>query len=355
MDSEPVLDHMTTGHRKVYDSSNRERFVFGEGSVEKVRKKCPHVRRKTHCMECKGSSICVHDKVKTQCRNCQGSAICVHNKRKTVCRDCQGSAFCVHGKRNCRDCKSVAFCVHDKLKTQCRNCQGSAICVHNKRKTVCRDCQGSAFCVHDKLKARCRDCQGVAICVHDKMKIRCIQCGGSQICPHCKTLPFASTLARVGQHKYDGYCATCFKHLFPDDERSKLNHEHTKELAVRQAINLEFEGFAHDKQLETSHCDCTMRRRIDCRKTIGGTLLGVECDENAHLRYDQEDEKARYHDIFMGHGGKMVFIRFNPDLKGIPLEHKLSVLIQEIYKQIARIERCENSELLEVVYLFYPE
>ena len=156
--------------------------------------------------------------------------------------------------------------------------------------------------------------------------------------------------------KYDGHCATCFKHLWPDDPRSKhMKHEHTKELAVRQAINLEFEGFAHDKPLETSHCDCTMRRRIDCRKTIGGTLLGVECDENAHLRYDQEDEKARYHDIFMGHGGKMVFIRFNPDLKGIPLEHKLSVLIEEIYKQIARIERCENSELLEVVYLFYPE
>jgi hypothetical protein len=168
-------------------------------------------------------------------------------------------------------------------------------------------------------------------------------------------LPFASTLARIGNRKYDGHCATCFKQLWPDDPRSKLKYEHTKELAVRQAINLEFEGFAHDKCLKTSHCDCTMRRRIDCRKTIGGTLLGVECDENAHLRYDQEDEKARYHDIFMGHGGKMVFIRFNPDLKGIPLEHKLSVLIEEIYKQIARIERCENSELLEVVYLFYPE
>jgi hypothetical protein len=193
-------------------------------------------------------------------------------------------------------------------------------------------------------------------CPHGRRKHQCAECDGRAICPNCKTLAFASTLARRGMPKYDGHCATCFKHLWPDDPRSKhMKHEHTKELAVRQAINLEFEGFAHDKCLETSHCDCTMRRRIDCRKLINGTLLGVECDENAHLRYDQDDEKARYHDIFMGHGGKMVFIRFNPDLKGIPLEHKLSVLIEEIYKQIARIERCENSELLEVVYLFYPE
>jgi hypothetical protein len=168
-------------------------------------------------------------------------------------------------------------------------------------------------------------------------------------------LPFASTLARRGRRKYDGHCATCFKHLWPDDPRSKVTYEHTKELAVRQAINLEFEGFAHDKPLQTSHCDCTMRRRIDCRKLINGTLLGVECDEFAHSRYDQEDEKARYHDIMMAHGGKMIFIRFNPDLKGTSLECKLPVLIEEIYKQIARIERGENSELLEVVYLFYRE
>jgi hypothetical protein len=52
-------------------------------------------------------------------------------------------------------------------------------------------------------------------------------------------------------------------------------------------------------------------------------------------------------------GGKRIFIRFNPDLKGTSLEHKLSMLIEETHKQIARIERGENSELLEVVYLFY--
>jgi len=31
------------------------------------------------------------------------------------------------------------------------------------------------------------------------------------------------------------------------------------------------------------------------------------------------------------------------------------VLIEEMHKQTARIERGENSELLEMVYLFYPK
>ena len=56
----------------------------------------------------------------------------------------------------------------------------------------------------------------------------------------------------------------------------------------------------------------------------------------------------------MAHGGKMIFIRFNPDLKGTSLESKLSVLVEEMHKQMERIDRGENSELLEVVYLFYP-
>jgi hypothetical protein len=283
--------------------------------------------------------------------------ICTHGRRKTQCRQCGGGSVCTHGreKSKCRDCKGSSFCMHDKMRSHCRDCKGSAFCMHGRQKSQCRECGGRSFCTHNRIKRQCRECNGVEFCVHDKLKRRCSECGGSQICPNCKTLPFASTLARVGTRKYDDHCATCFKQLWPDDPRSKLKYEHTKELAVRQAINMEFEGFAHDKPLKTSHCDCTMRRRIDCRKLINGTLLGVECDENEHQGYDKEDEKNRYHDIMMGHGGQMIFIRFNPDLKGIPLEHKLSVLIEEIYKQIARIERCENSELLEVVHLFYRE
>jgi hypothetical protein len=96
-----------------------------------------------------------------------------------------------------------------------------------------------------------------------------------------------------------------------------------------------------------------MRRRIDHRKLIGATLLCVETDEFAHKRYDAKDEEIRYDDLYMVHSGKWVFIRFNPDGKGVDMVDKLSRLIEEIGYQMNRIENEENTELLEVVKLFY--
>ena len=96
-----------------------------------------------------------------------------------------------------------------------------------------------------------------------------------------------------------------------------------------------------------------MRRRIDHRKLIGATLLCVETDEFGHRGYNTKDEEIRYDDLFMVHSGKWVFIRFNPDGKGVDMVDKLTRLVEEIRIQIKRIEREENNELLEVVKLFY--
>jgi hypothetical protein len=96
-----------------------------------------------------------------------------------------------------------------------------------------------------------------------------------------------------------------------------------------------------------------MRRRIDHRKLIGSTLLCIETDEFAHRGYDPLDEEIRYHDLYMVHSGKWIFIRFNPDGKGVDIEDKLDRLIEEIQNQIERIEMEENTELLEIVKLFY--
>jgi hypothetical protein len=100
-------------------------------------------------------------------------------------------------------------------------------------------------------------------------------------------------------------------------------------------------------------CDCSMKRRIDHRKLIGTTLLCIETDEFAHRGYDPTDEEHRYHDIFVVYCRKLVFIRFNPDGKGVDMEDKLTHLIEEIQIQIERIENEENTELLEIVELFY--
>jgi hypothetical protein len=130
-------------------------------------------------------------------------------------------------------------------------------------------------------------------------------------------------------------------------------YTHTKEIRVRNAINEHFDGFVHDKPLYTGNCDCTHRRRVDHRKQIGATLLCIETDEFGHRNYDPTDEEVRYDDLYMIYSGKWIFIRFNPDGKGVDMQDKLERLMEEITTQIERIEADENTELLEIVKLFY--
>jgi hypothetical protein len=136
----------------------------------------------------------------------------------------------------------------------------------------------------------------------------------------------------------------------------------TKEKAVQNFINQHFQGFQHDRPLLTPHCDCTMRRRIDHRKLIDGTLLAIETDENQHKSYDEMDDEMRYDDLFMGsHSGKWIYIRFNPDKfknsrgrrLNPSLETRLETLKKEINKQMDRIAQGENTELIERIYLYY--
>jgi len=163
--------------------------------------------------------------------------------------------------------------------------------------------------------------------------------------------------------KYKGYCSTCFAHYFPNDPLTFQIRCKTKEIAVRDFINANYEGFHHDKQLSTGHCDCTVRRRIDHRKLIDGTLLVIETDENQHKSYDKMDEETRYDDLYMAYSGKWIYIRFNPDKyknkKGEnnnpTIAKRLARLKKEIDKQVKRIEKGENKELVERVYLYYDE
>ena len=92
---------------------------------------------------------------------------------------------------------------------------------------------------------------------------------------------------------------------------------------------------------------------MDHRKLVDGTLLCVETDEHAHAGYDARDEEIRYDDLYMAYSGKWIFIRFNPDGRGVDMEDKLVRLMAEVELQIGRITRSENVGLLEIVKLFY--
>jgi hypothetical protein len=163
--------------------------------------------------------------------------------------------------------------------------------------------------------------------------------------------------------KYKGYCANCYQNLFPNDPLTIQMKCKTKEIAVRDYINSNFIDFKHDSVLWTGNCDCAHRRRIDHRQLIGNTLLCIETDENQHKSYNNKDEEIRYDDLYMIHGGKFVFIRFNPDKyknkKGVTINtllfKRLTILGEEIKKQIDRINNNENKELVEIIKLYYDE
>lgn len=55
----------------------------------------------------------------------------------------------------------------------------------------------------------------------------------------------------------------------------------------------------------------------------------------------------------MIHSGKWIFIRFNPDGKGVDIEDKIDKLIETIQEQVERIGKEENTELVEIIRLFY--
>jgi hypothetical protein len=183
----------------------------------------------------------------------------------------------------------------------------------------------------------------------------------SKICPGLINGNIPCPFRTSSNYKYKNYCTECFRRNFPLDPLTFQMRSKTKEIATRDYINANYDGFQHDRILETGHCDCTIKRRIDHRKLIGNTLLVIETDENQHKSYDKMDEETRYDDLYMAHSGKWVYIRFNPDKyinqngirKNPTIAARLNVLKDEIDKQIKRIDNEENTELVERIYLYY--
>ena len=282
------------------------------------------------------STLCSHEGCGNQA--IKGGVCCKHGVQVIVKRcsieGCEngarkGGICCKHGSR-------VKKCSHEGCEN---NAIKGGICVsHGAREKVKK-------CSHE-------DCENQA-----KKGGKCIAHGGGNRCPNC--IDWIDS--RVGWKKYDGYCATCFKRVFPDDPRSTHIYEKTKEIKVRNWLNEHFKGFIPDKVLWSGNCKCTHRRRIDFRKLIGNTMLCIEVDERQHSTYLSKDEEIRYDDLDMVFSGKWIFIRFNPDSfinkKGKrvnpELDKRFNILKEEIEKQINRIENEENTEPLEIIKLFF--
>jgi len=261
----------------------------------------------------------------------------------------------------CSKCKSDGMIDPYRKKCKCGNVQAS-FNYSGLNPEYCSKCK-----LDDMIIVRKRKCVGCTVnqASYNYKGLK------ANYCSTCKTEEMINILNKCknevcensGNVKYRYHCSFCFQHLFPNDPLTKNIRLKTKETIVKTFINDNFNDFIHDECIWTGNCDCSHRRRIDHRTLIGNTLLCVETDENQHKRHEDNYEEIRYDDLYMIHGGKFIFIRFNPDkytnkdriTQNTQIEERLELLKDEIYKQMNRIKNNENHELLEIIYLFYDE
>ena len=297
---------------------------------------------------------------------CGGNFVCQHNKRKSECKECKGSQICEHNRIRikCKECNGSQICEHDRLRRYCKECHGSGICEHNRRKHICKECHGTSICEHNRLRSICKECHGSQICEHNRIKQSCVDCNGSSICKS-RLEPYYTGCRTTGNRKLNGFCSHCFVNIFPEDPRVASVHKKSKEIQVVSHVLSKYEGFKHEKPfyVDLEGGCCATKRRIDLRKLINNTMLCIEVDEEQHKRYIKENEQKRYDDLFMDFSGKYIFIRYNPDKfvdkykvsKNPYLQTRMEVLENVINKHIERIEKQENTDLVEVHHVFYDE
>jgi len=307
-----------------------------------------------YCVKCKSSTMV--DVINKKCF-CGKAIPSFNNEGETkalYCSECKSDTMVDVKSKKCF-CGKTRPIYNNKGETKashCFECKSKEMVDVLNKKCFCGKSQPSFNNEGETKALYCSECKSdTMVDVISKKCLGFINNGITEACPYDTT----------GNPKYKYYCTECFKRNFPLDPLTFQIRCKTKEIAVRDFINENFNGFQHNKPLKTGHCDCTMRRSIDHRKLIGNTLLAIETDENQHKSYDKMDEEMRYDDLYIAHSGKWIYIRFNPDKyidnKGIRknpmLYTRLEKLKNEIEKQIKRIENEENKELVERVYMYY--
>ena len=293
------------------------------------------------CIDCKKSDMINLRQTKCKCQK----TIATYNYdglKPGFCSSCKETNMVNVRQKKC-GCGTIASFNYDGLQPEfCEKCKKPDMI--NLRGVKCNCGKYIASYNFEGIPAKyCSLCkEDGMICVNIK---KCLNKG-------CNT---------EANKKYKNYCTYCFQNLFPLDPLTFQIRCKTKEIAVRDFINLNFEGFQHDKTLEYGGCDCLNRRRIDHRKIINNTLLCIETDESQHKSYSLKDEQDRYNDLLSTFTCKYIFIRFNPDSyndkngkKCNPsISTRLLTLKEEIDKQIKRIQNEENNDLLEIKYLYF--
>jgi hypothetical protein len=276
------------------------------------------------------------------------------------CGDCKLDGMTDIKSRKCIVCKTknpVFGNPGDKVAKHCGDCKLDGMTdIKNPKCIVCKTKQPVFANPGDKVAKHCGDCK-----LDGMTDIKS---------PKCKS-DWCST--RISNKQYEGYCAFCFMHMFPDKPMAR-NYK-TKETAVVQFVKEQFANIdiVTDKQIQGG---CS-RRRPDIFIDLGCQIVIVEIDENQHTDYDCSCENKRIMELSQDVGHRpIVFIRFNPDdyktksgnITSCWAANKQGICSIKKAKQKEWTERLDSlhqtvnywienrtNKMIEAVHLFYDE
>jgi EsV-1-7 cysteine-rich motif len=324
----------------------------------------PTDKKPTCCLSCKEETMINITAKQCKCGKAQPVFGLKSDTVPACCTSCKSDEMIDIRSKKCKCGKSqpVFGLKDDTVATCCSDCKSSFMTNIKARLCKCGKSQPFFGFPTDTIATCCSKCcaEGMQDIVSSKCPTR--HCKGSF---KLQELGLKCPYEQRGKKKYDYYCTRCFEINFPADPRTALIRDKTEEMIVRDFLAKAYTelSFIHNKPLYTGQCECPSRRRIDFRALYGNTLLCVEVDEDQHKYRDQQDEILRYDDLMMLHGGKFIFIRFNPHLykdiegkrKNPSMETRLNLLKQTIDTHIERIQSDQNTELLEMYTLYFNE
>lgn len=351
-------------------------------------------KKPSYCLKCKKDGMENIVTKKCTCGKAIPSFGLITDKRATCCVSCkaEGMVNIIAKKCKCGKAQPTLGLKTDKKPSCCASCKTDEMVNIIDKKCICGKAQPVFGNKGDKIASCCASCKKEAMI---NIRAKMCKCGKSQpvfglktdpkatCCVKCKEKEMIDILSTKckglinyegkgdvecpyeyrAKQKYSYYCTKCFEHNFPNDPRTLMIRRKTEENIVKDYLTQHYKDFIHDTPIWTDQKDCTCRRRIDFRCLIGNTLLCVEVDENQHKYYDTQDTIARYDELMLTQGAKMIFIRFNPHMyidsegnrKNPEMTTRLTILGETIYEQLERINDEDNDELLEVIPLFYDD
>jgi len=333
----------------------------------------------TKCIICKTERAIygTKDEKKCQyCKNCKLPNMININSKKCIICNFKEASYANSGEKTrkyCGNCKLPDMVnINSKLCIGCNLKEASYANSGEKTRKYCGDCKlpdmvniASKLCIScnlkrpsfaklgEKTRKYCNDCK-LPDMININIKI-------------CKTELCSTQITK----KYEGYCAYCYRYLFPDKPMSR-NYK-TKEYSVVEFIKNNFTDIdiIYNKQIS----DGCSGKQPDILIDLGEQIIIVEIDEDQHRYYGSTCENKRIMELSQDVNHRpIIFIRFNPDkyktnlgnitscwkinkngICGISKQKEWNERLNTLKNTIEYWLKNKTEKTIEVILLYYDE